>query len=76
MQRILQNDYADNCKCFAPVELVRRLLLPIFIVIDPGNLVSKSTLTIANYNTMYTPLMLIIYVYYVINLILQPDIAT
>ena len=41
MQRILQDHYKDHCKWFAPVELVRRLLLPIFIVIDPGNLVSK-----------------------------------
>ena len=41
MQKTLQDPYTANCKWFAPVELVRRLLLPIFIVIDPGNLVRK-----------------------------------
>lgn len=41
MQRVLQDLHADQYKWFALIELVRRLLLPISIVIDPGNLVSK-----------------------------------
>ena len=55
MQRILQDHYKDHCKWFAPVELVRRLLLPIFIVIDPGNLVSKPILCTSDnmYNDNY-----------------------
>ena len=44
MQRALQDLYADQNKWFALIELVRRLLLPIFIVIDPGNLVSKPSI--------------------------------
>ena len=41
MQRILLDDYKDHCKWFSPVELVRRLLLLILLMVDPGNLVSK-----------------------------------
>jgi len=41
MQRILRDDYKDHCKWFAPVELVRRLLLMILLTVDPGNLVSN-----------------------------------
>ena len=49
MQRALQDPYTDNSKWFASVELVRRLLLAVFIVIDPGNLVRK----LSKYSLLY-----------------------
>jgi len=41
MQRILREPFSDYCQWWAPVELIRRTLFIIFIVIDPGNLVSE-----------------------------------
>ena len=41
IQRTLQDAYKDDSKWFAPVELIRRLLIVIFIVIAPGSLVSN-----------------------------------
>ena len=41
MQRTLQDVYTDDGKWFVPFDLIRRYLLIIFIVIDPGNLVSS-----------------------------------
>ena len=54
MQRALQDLHADQNKWFALIELVRRLLLPIFIVIDPGNLVSKPSIYLLLYHNLNT----------------------
>ena len=40
INRILQDQFGSNHHWWPPIELIRRFLLIIFIVIDPGNLVS------------------------------------
>ncbi|XP_065904297.1 uncharacterized protein [Dysidea avara] len=45
VQRILREPFSDHCQWWAPVDLIRRTLFIIFIVIDPGNLVPVLLLT-------------------------------
>ena len=39
-QKTLLDAYKEDCKWFLPIELIRRILLVIFIIIEPRNLVS------------------------------------
>ena len=40
MKKILQYPFTKDCQWWAAVELITRLLLIIFIIVDVGNLVS------------------------------------
>ena len=40
MKKILQGPFRMDYQWWAPIELIRRFLLVVFIIIDPGNLVS------------------------------------
>ena len=40
MKNILQHPFSMDCQWWAPIELIRRFLIIVFIIIDPGNLVS------------------------------------
>ena len=40
MKIILQDPFGMGYQWWAPIELIRRFLLIVFIIIDPGNLVS------------------------------------
>ena len=40
MKKILQDPYTKDRQWWAPIELITRLLLIIFIIVDVGNLVS------------------------------------
>jgi len=61
MQRILQDPYSDYSKYFAPIELVRRLLLTTFIIIEPGNLVSKLMQLYLKLDNSYTYCILLVH---------------
>ena len=40
MTKILQEPFTQDCQWWAPIELIKRLLLIVFIIFDAGNLVS------------------------------------
>ena len=57
MKRILQDPFRIGYQWWAPIELIRRSLLIVFIVIDPGNLVSiekQLVSTYSDYSYLYT----------------------
>ena len=43
VQDVLSKSFSDECYWWAPVELLRRLLVIVSIVVAPGNLVSQLT---------------------------------
>ena len=57
MNKIFQYPFTKDCQWWAPVELITRLLLIVFIIVDIGNLVSVlqylSRVAITYVNIMY-----------------------
>ena len=54
MKKILQYPFTKDCQWWAPIELITRLLLIIFIMVDIGNLVSEcSSISYEYYQEYY-----------------------
>ena len=58
MKKILQYPFTKDCQWWAPIELITRLLLIIFIIVDVGNLVSNQicAMLLATINLCYNAL--------------------